>query len=54
MLAIAEALRCSQKAVRYWLARFAAEGLDGPGADYRPRINRDERSQLIALVVRLR
>ena len=52
--AIAEALGCSQKAVRYRLARFAADGLDGlgdrPGAGRRPRISQDQRSQLIALV----
>jgi transposase len=52
--AIAEALRCSQKAVRYRLARFAAEGLDGlgdrPGAGRTPRISQAQRSQLIALV----
>src|SRR4051812_4369640 len=52
--AIAAALGCSQKAVRYRLARFAADGLDGlgdrPGAGRRPRIGQDQRSQLIALV----
>jgi transposase len=52
--AIAEALGCSQKAVRYRLTRFAAEGLDGlgdrPGAGRKPRIGQDQRSQLIALV----
>jgi transposase len=52
--AIAEALGCSQKAVRYRLARFAADGLDGlgdrPGAGRKPRISQDQRSQLIALV----
>ena len=52
--AIAAALGCSQKAVRYRLARFAADGLDGlgdrPGAGRRPRISQDQRSQLIALV----
>src|SRR3954464_7597511 len=51
---IAAALGCSQKAVRYRLARFAAEGLDGfgdrPGAGRKPRIGQDQRSQLIALV----
>src|SRR5206468_13055911 len=40
--------------VRYRLARFAADGLDGlgdrPGAGRRPRISQDQRSQLIALV----
>src|ERR671920_2424871 len=52
--AIAAALGCSQKAVRYRLARFAAEGLDGlgdrPGAGRKPRISQGQRSQLIALV----
>ena len=52
--AIAAALGCSQKAVRYRLARFAAEGLDGlgdrPGVGRKPRIGQAERSQLIALV----
>src|SRR5213080_4254036 len=52
--AIAAALGCGQKAVRYRLARFAADGLDGlgdrPGAGRRPRIGQDQRSQLIALV----
>src|ERR671920_2146923 len=52
--AIAAALGCSQKAVRYRLARFAAEGLDGlgdrPGAGRKPRIDQAQRSQLIALV----
>ena len=52
--AIAAALGCSPKAVRYRLARFAADGLDGlgdrPGAGRRPRIGQDQRSQLIALV----
>src|SRR5918997_1084434 len=52
--AIAAALGCSPKAVRYRLARFAAEGLDGlgdrPGAGRRPRISQGQRSQLIALV----
>src|SRR3954454_23766628 len=52
--AIAATLGCSQKAVRYRLARFAADGLDGlgdrPGAGRKPRINQDQRSQLIALV----
>ncbi len=52
--AIAQALGCSQKAVRYRLARFAAEGLDGlgdrPGAGRKPRIGQDQRSGLIALV----
>src|SRR3954452_8352862 len=40
--AIAQALGCSPKAVRYRLARFAAEGLDGlggpAGAGPKPRI----------------
>ena len=52
--AIATMLGCSQKAVRYRLARFAADGLDGlgdrPGAGRRPRISQAQRSQLIALV----
>src|SRR3954453_190721 len=52
--AIAAALGCSPKAVRSRLARFAADGLDGPGdrpgAGRRPRIGQDQRSQLIALV----
>src|SRR5918997_1545440 len=52
--AIARALGCSQKAVRYRLARFAAEGLDGlgdrPGPGRKPRISQAQRSQLIALV----
>jgi transposase len=52
--AIAAALGCSQKAVRYRLARFAAEGLDGlgdrPGAGRKPRLGQEQRSQLIALV----
>jgi transposase len=53
--AIADALGCSQKAVRYRLARFTAGGLDGlgdrPGAGRKPRIGQAQRSQLIALVV---
>src|SRR3954453_15238780 len=52
--AIAAALGCSPKAVRYRLARFAADGLGGLGdrlgAGRRPRIGQDQRSQLIALV----
>src|SRR3954452_10378770 len=52
--AIAETLGCSQKAVRYRLARFAADGLDGlgdrPGAGRKPRISQAQRSRLIALV----
>src|SRR5919112_2250435 len=52
--AIAKELGCSSKAVRYRLARFTAEGLDGlgdrPGAGRKPRIGQDQRSQLIALV----
>src|SRR3982751_3007306 len=51
--AIAAALGCSQKAVRYRLARFAAEGLEGlgdrPGAGRKPRTGQAERCQLIAL-----
>jgi transposase len=54
--AIAQALGCSQKAVRERLARFAADGLDGlgdrPGAGRKPRIGQAERSQLIALARR--
>ena len=52
--AIAKTLGCSPKAVRYRLARFTADGLDGlgdrPGAGRKPRISQDQRSQLIALV----
>jgi transposase len=52
--AIAKTLGCSPKAVRYRLARFTAEGLDGlgdrPGAGRKPRIGQAQRSQLIALV----
>src|SRR5215213_4320371 len=52
--AIAKTLGCSPKAVRYRLARFAADGLDGlgdrPGAGRRPRLGQAQRSQLIALV----
>ncbi len=52
--AIAAALGCSQKAVRYRLARFTADGLDGlgnrPASDAIPRISQAQRSQLIALV----
>ena len=52
--AIAAVLGCSPKAVRYRLARFAADGLGGlgdrPGAGRRPRIGQAQRSQLIALV----
>ena len=52
--AIAQALGCSQKAVRYRLARFTADGLDGlgdrPGAGRKPRIGQAQRSQLLALV----
>ena len=52
--AIAAVLGCSSKAVRYRLARFTAEGLDGlgdrPGAGRKPRIGQDQRSRLIALV----
>src|SRR3954467_3541527 len=50
--AIAAALGRSQKAVRYRLARFAADGLDGlgdrPGAGRRLRISQDQRSRLPA------
>src|SRR3954452_6014267 len=52
--AIAQALGCSQKAVRHRLARFAADGLDGlgdrPGVGRKPRIGQEQRSRLIALV----
>ncbi len=49
--AIAAALGYSQKAVRYRLARFTADGLgDRPGAGRKPRISQAQRSQLIALV----
>src|SRR3954467_411090 len=52
--AIAAALGCSQKAVRYRLARFAADGLDGlgdrPGAGRKPRIGQARRPRRIARV----
>jgi transposase len=52
--AIAKTLGCGQKAVRYRLARFAADGLDGlgdrPGVGRKPRISQAQRSQVIALV----
>src|SRR3954468_13624431 len=52
--AIAKELGCSSNAVRYRLARFTAEGLDGlgdrPGAGRKPRIGQAQRSPLIALV----
>src|SRR3954462_8561876 len=52
--AIAAAVGCSPKAVRYRLARFAADGLDGlgdrPGGGRRPRMGQAQRSRLIALV----
>src|SRR3954462_7611068 len=52
--AIAAALGCSQKAVRYRLGRYAPEGLGGvggpPGVGRKPRISQEQRSQLIALV----
>src|SRR3954453_1415084 len=52
--AIAAALGCSPKPVRYRLARFAADGLDGlgdrPGAGPKPRLGQAQRSQVIALV----
>src|SRR3954449_11251624 len=52
--AIAQALGCSQKAVRERLPPSAADGLDGlgdrPGAGRKPRISQAQRSQLIALV----
>src|SRR5215212_3514304 len=52
--AIAAALGCSQKAVRYRLTRFPAEGLAGlgdrPGAGRKPRISQAQRSRLTALV----
>jgi hypothetical protein len=48
---------CSSKAVRYRLARFAAEGPDGlgdrPGVGRRPWISQAQRSQLIALAASL-
>src|SRR3954453_11924438 len=51
---IAAGLGGSQKAVRYRLTPFPAEGLDGfgdrPGAGRKPRIGQDQRSRLIALV----
>src|SRR3954453_13532220 len=51
---IAAALGCSQKAVRYRLARGAGGGGGGfgarPGAGRKPRIGQDQRSRLIALV----
>src|SRR3954451_16330130 len=49
---IAAALGCSPKAVRYRLARFAADGLDGlgdrSGAGRKPRIGQAQRSPPIA------
>src|SRR3954454_2840423 len=55
--AIAAALGCRSKAVRHRLARFGADGIAGVGArgdrpapGRKPRISRDQRSQLIALV----
>src|SRR3954453_5955348 len=53
---IAGAVGVTQKAVRYRLARFAAEVLDGvgdrPGPGRKPRIGQAQRSQMIALVAR--
>ncbi|MGJ6970224.1 helix-turn-helix domain-containing protein, partial [Streptosporangium sp. G11] len=50
---IARELGCAEKTVRYRLARFNAEGLDGlgdrPGVGRKRRISQSERSQLIAL-----
>src|SRR3954453_20502889 len=52
--AIAQALGCSQKAVRERLARSPAAGLDGlgdrPAGGRKPRIGQAERSQRIPLV----
>jgi hypothetical protein len=51
---IAVRLGCHKKAVRRWLHRFNAAGLDGlsdlPGAGRKRRITEAERSRLIALV----
>lgn len=50
---IAHELGCAEKTVRYRLARFNAEGLDGlgdrPGVGRKRRISEAERSQIIAL-----
>ncbi|MER5322542.1 helix-turn-helix domain-containing protein [Streptosporangium roseum] len=50
---IARELGCAEKTVRYRLARFNAEGLEGlvdrPGAGRKRRIREAERSQIIAL-----
>lgn len=52
--AIADELGCSEKAVRYRLERFNAEGLDGfadrPGVGRKRRITEEQRSQIVALV----
>src|SRR3712207_9078762 len=52
--AIAAALGCSQKAVRYRLARFAADGLGGLRDQARggrePRLGQDQASPPIPLV----
>ncbi|MEU7864314.1 helix-turn-helix domain-containing protein [Nonomuraea sp. NPDC049141] len=50
---IAHRVGCSEKAVRYRLARFNDEGIEGlgdrPGVGRKRRISETERSQLIAL-----
>ncbi|MGJ6970125.1 helix-turn-helix domain-containing protein [Streptosporangium sp. G11] len=50
---IARELGCAEKTVRYRLARFNAEGLDGlgdrPGVGRKRRLGEAERSQIIAL-----
>jgi transposase len=50
---IARELGCAEKTVRYRLARFNEEGLDGlgdrPGVGRKRRISEAERSQIIAL-----
>ncbi|MEV8632557.1 helix-turn-helix domain-containing protein [Streptosporangium sp. NPDC051023] len=50
---VAHELGCAEKTVRYRLARFNAEGLDGlgdrPGVGRKRRISETERSQIIAL-----
>jgi Homeodomain-like domain len=52
--AIAAALGCSQKAVRYRLARFATEGLDRPGVRARAKSSDGRLTCLDAGVERLR
>ncbi|MEV7012254.1 helix-turn-helix domain-containing protein [Streptosporangium sp. NPDC051022] len=51
---IARELGCAEKTVRYRLARFNTEGLNGlgdrPGVGRKRRISEAERSQIIALV----